>query len=370
MSFARSDAALSNQVMSNPGAHRRHTSPASGLSVEPMQAYQVVDPGPLEEHPLVAADLPVPKPGPGEVRVRVSVCGVCRTDLHVAEGDLDPHRSPVVPGHEVVGVVDELGSGASRFRRGDRVGVAWLRHTCGTCRWCRSGRENLCVNPRFTGWDADGGYAEYAVVDEEYAYAIPEEFSDEQAAPLLCAGIIGFRALKRAALDEGGRLGIYGFGSSAHLTAQIALHQGARVHVMTRSKDAQRLALELGCTSAADSDAQPPEPLDAAILFAPVGDLVPVALRALDRGGTLAIAGIHLTDIPVLEYPWLFEERQIRSVTANTRTDGEAFLALAAQIPIHPTTTPYRFEDANQALLDLLHDRVEGAAVLHIGDRS
>ena len=252
-----------------------------------MQAWQVIDPGPLASHPLGAADLPVPQPGPGEVRVRVSVCGVCRTDLHVAEGDLEPHRSPVVPGHEVVGVVDELGPGASRFQVGDRIGIAWLRHTCGVCRWCRSGRENLCVSPRFTGWDADGGYAEHVVVDEDFAYAIPEVFSDEQAAPLLCAGIIGYRALKRAALPDGGRLGIYGFGGSAHLTAQVALHQGARVHVMTRSADAQRLALELGCHSAAGSEASPPEQLDAAILFAPVGELVPVALRALDRGGTL-----------------------------------------------------------------------------------
>jgi propanol-preferring alcohol dehydrogenase len=334
-----------------------------------MQAWQVVDPGPLDGHPLVAVDLPVPEPGPGEVRVRVLVCGVCRTDLHVAEGDLDPHRSPVVPGHEVVGVVDEMGPGARRFQLGDRVGVAWLRHTCGACRWCRAGRENLCVSPAFTGWDADGGYAEFAVVDEDYAYAIPEVFSDEQAAPLLCAGIIGYRALRRAELPEGGRLGIYGFGGSAHLTAQVALHQGARVHVMTRSKDAQRLALELGCSSAGGADTPPPEPLDAAILFAPVGELVPVALRALDRGGTLAIAGIHLTDIPALEYPWLFEERTICSVTANTRADGEELLALAAHIPIRPTTTPYHFEDATQALLDLAHDRVDGAAVLHLGDR-
>lgn len=332
-----------------------------------MQAWQVVDPGPLDDHPLVAVDLDLPEPGPGELRVRVSVCGVCRTDLHVAEGDLDPHRSPVVPGHEVVGLVDALGPGATRFKFGDRVGIAWLRHTCGVCRWCRSGRENLCAEPRFTGWDADGGYAEHAVVDEAFAYAIPSVFSDEQAAPLLCAGIIGYRALKRAALPAGGRLGIYGFGGSAHLTAQVALYQGARVHVMTRSEDAQRLALELGCTSAGGPDAEPPEPLDAAILFAPVGELVPVALRALDRGGTLSIAGIHLTDIPVLEYPWLFEERQVRSVTANTRTDGEELLALAAQIPIRPTTTPYALADANQALLDLANDRVDGAAVLHVG---
>jgi propanol-preferring alcohol dehydrogenase len=331
-----------------------------------VQAWTVVDPGPIGSHPLHHAELPVPEAGPGELLVRVLVCGVCRTDLHVAEGDLDPHRSPVVPGHEIVGVVDSVGPGATRFGPGDRVGVAWLRHTCGVCRWCTSGRENLCTKPQFTGWDADGGYAEYAVVDESYAYSIPALFEPEQAAPLLCAGIIGYRALKRAALPEGGRLGIYGFGGSAHLTAQIALHQGARVHVMTRSRQAQELALELGRASAAGADAPPPEPLDAAILFAPVGELVPVALRALDRGGTLAFAGIHLSDIPPIEYLWLFQERQIRSVTANTRADGEELLALAAQIPIRATTTPYALADANQALADLANDRVEGAAVLHV----
>ena len=331
-----------------------------------MRALTVVDPGPLAAHPLVETELADPEPGAGEIRVRVSVCGVCRTDLHVAEGDLEPHRSPVVPGHEVVGIVDELGPGARRFERGQRVGVAWLRHTCGTCRWCTSDRENLCVDPRFTGWDADGGYAEYTVVDENYAYAIPEVFGDAEAAPLLCAGIIGYRALKRASLPAGGRLGIYGFGGSAHLAAQVAMHQGATVHVMTRSPDAQRLALELGCASAAGSDDAPPEPLDAAVLFAPVGELVPVALRALDRGGTLSIAGIHLSDIPAFPYRWLFEERQVRSVTANTRADGEEFLELAARIPIRATVTPYQLADANRALADLAGDRVDGAAVLQV----
>jgi alcohol dehydrogenase, propanol-preferring len=252
-------------------------------------------------------------PGPGEIRVRVSVCGVCRTDLHVAEGDLPVHHSQVVPGHEEVGVVDALGAGSGRFDVGDRVGIAWLRHTCGECRWCRTGAENLCVFPRFTGWDENGGYAEYAVVDEAYAYAIPEIFDDMAAAPLLCAGIIGYRALRRSDLPPGGRLGIYGFGGSAHLSAQVALFEGATIHVMTRSVVAQKLAFDLGCTSAQGAYDEPPERLDSAIIFAPTGDLVPFALRALDRGGTLAIAGIHLSDIPVLEYPWLFEERQIRS---------------------------------------------------------
>jgi alcohol dehydrogenase, propanol-preferring len=328
--------------------------------------WQVVDPGLIDSHPLRLSEIPMPLPGPGELRVRVSVCGVCRTDLHVAEGDLPVHHSQVVPGHEVVGVVDALGAGSVRFDVGKRVGIAWLRHTCGQCRWCRTGAENLCISPRFTGWDENGGYAEYAVVDEAYAYAIPEVFDDMEAAPLLCAGIIGYRALRRSDLPPGGRLGIYGFGGSAHLSAQVALFEGATIHVMTRSVVAQKLALELGCTSAQGAYDEPPENLDSAIIFAPTGDLVPLALRALDPGGTLAIAGIHLSDIPVLEYRWLFEERQIRSVTANTRSDGVEFLELAARIPIRVTTTPYPLEAADRALADLAGDRVTGAAVLRV----
>ena len=330
-----------------------------------MRAWAVGTPGPIATGPLVRVDRPVPEPGPGEIRVRVSTCGVCRTDLHLAEGDLPPHRPGTVPGHEVVGVVDALGPGADRFRLGERAGIAWLRHTDGRCRWCRRGAENLCIDPRFTGWDADGGYAEQAVVDEAYAYRLPEEYDDEHAAPLLCAGIIGYRALKRAELPPGGRLGIYGFGASAHLAAQVALAQGSRVHVLTRSEDAQRLALALGVQSAGPDDAAPPEPLDAAILFAPVGDLVPVALAALDRGGTLAVAGIHLSDIPRLNYErHLFQERQLRSVTANTRADGEEFLALAPRLGVEVTTTPYPLDAADRALADLAGDRVTGAAVL------
>jgi propanol-preferring alcohol dehydrogenase len=270
-----------------------------------------------------------------------------------------------VPGHEVVGTVDALGPGCRRFREGQRAGIAWLRSTCGRCRWCRSGRENLCSDPRFTGWDADGGYAEWAVVDEAYAYELPENFDDEHAAPLLCAGIIGYRALRRADLPPGGRLGIYGFGASAHLATQVALAGGATVHVLTRSDAAQRLALDLGAHSAGPADGTPPEPLDAAILFAPAGDLVPVALAALDRGGTLAIAGIHLSDVPRLDYQrHLFLERQVRSVTANTRADGEEFLALAGRLGVRVTTTPYPLGAADQALADLAADRVTGAAVL------
>jgi propanol-preferring alcohol dehydrogenase len=295
------------------------------------------------------------------------MCGVCRTDLHLAEGDLVPKRPGVVPGHEVVGVVDRAGPGVTRFAVGDRIGVAWLRHTCGVCRFCRRGDENLCVAPRFTGWDDDGGYAEYAVVEEAYAYRLPPSFDDEHVAPLLCAGIIGYRALRRALLPPGGRLGIYGFGGSAHITAQVALHEGATVHVLTRGAEARRLALELGCASAGEADAAPPEPLDSAILFAPAGELVKTAMRALDRGGTLAIAGIHLSDVPPLRYAdELFEERQVRSVTANTRADGEALLALAEEIPIRTTTTGYPFERAADALADLAHGRVTGAAVIHV----
>lgn len=295
--------------------------------------------------------------------MRVSACGVCRTDLHLAEGDLAPRRRGVAPGHEVVGVVDAVGPGASRLAVGERVGIPWLRHTCARCRFCTRGDENLCTDPRFTGWDADGGYAEYAVVDERYAYRVPASFDDESAAPLLCAGIIGYRALRRAALPAGGRLGIYGFGASAHLAAQVAIAEGATVHVVTRSAAARRLALDLGAASATDT--RPPEPLDAAVTFAPAGTLVPAALEALDRGGTLAIAGIHLTAIPTLDYErHLFLERQVRSVTANTRADGEEFLELAARLDLEVSTTAYPLDAATDALRDLAHGRVTGAAVL------
>ncbi|MBL8776366.1 MAG: zinc-dependent alcohol dehydrogenase family protein [Acidimicrobiales bacterium] len=332
-----------------------------------MRAWVVDTPGPVDSRPLRLVEREAPTPGPGEVRVAVSVCGVCRTDLHLAEGDLAPHTPATVPGHEVVGVVDALGPGATRFAVGERIGIAWLRHTCGVCRFCVRGDENLCLAPRFTGWDADGGYAERAVVDERFAYRLPERFGDEEVAPLLCAGIIGYRALKRAALPEGGRLGIYGFGGSAHLAAQVALAQGATVHVLTRSADARRLALELGAASAGDTYDVPPEPLDSTIVFAPVGDVVPVALEALDRGGTCAIAGIHLSDVPALDYQrHLFQERQVRSVTANTRADGEEFLAVAERIGITVHTEAYPLDRADEALADLAHDRVTGAAVLHV----
>lgn len=335
------------------------------MSPETMRAWVVDAPGPIDTQPLRRVDRAVPVAGPGEVRVRVRVCGVCRTDLHLAEGDLTPKHPLITPGHEVVGVVDQLGDGSARFAVGDRVGVPWLAHTCGTCRFCKAGKENLCSDPLFTGWDTHGGYAPYVVVDEGYAYRVPSSFGDEEAAPLLCAGIIGYRALRQSRLPSGGRLGIYGFGGSAHLTAQIAIAEGARVHVLTRAPEARALALELGAASAGGSDDPPPEPLDSAILFAPVGSLVPPALAALDRGGTLAIAGIHLSDIPVLNYErHLFEERTLCSVTANTRRDGEEFLGLAARIPVRVSTTAYGLDQADQALRDLAHDRVTGAAVL------
>jgi propanol-preferring alcohol dehydrogenase len=332
-----------------------------------VRAWIVRRPGPLSTRPLELVARPAPEPGPGEIRVRVHVCGVCRTDLHIAEGDLPIHRRGVVPGHEIVGTVDTLGAGATRFAEGDRVGIAWLRHTCGTCRFCLRDAENLCLAPRFTGWDDDGGYAEHAVVDERFAYRVPDAFTDEQAAPLLCAGIIGYRALRRSQLPPAGRLGIYGFGASAHLAAQLAIAEGARVHVMTRSAEARSLALELGVASVQDTFDPPPEPLDAAVTFAPAGEIVPAALRALDRGGTLAVAGIHLSDIPPLRYAeHLFQERQLRSVTANTRQDGEAFLATATRIGIRVETTAYAFASADRALEDLAADRVRGAAVLRL----
>lgn len=336
---------------------------------ERMRAWVVERPGPIDGHPLRQVDRAVPQPVAGEVRVHVSACGVCRTDLHLAEGDLPPRHAEVVPGHEVVGRIDALGADVHGFAVGDRVGVPWLRSTCGACRFCASGAENLCVQPTFTAWDADGGFARWCTVPADFAYRLPDAFDDEHAAPLLCAGIIGFRALRQTDLEHtatgGRRLGIYGFGASAHLGAQVALHTGATVHVMTRDPDARQRALDLGCASAQGAGDAPPEPLDAAILFAPVGTLVPPALEALDRGGTLVIAGIHLTDVPMLNYErHVFYERRIVSTTANTRADGRAFLQVAADIPIEVTTTRYPFDHADDALADLAHDRVHGAAVL------
>lgn len=323
-------------------------------------------PGPIDEVPLVRIARELPDPRPGQLLVRISCCGVCRTDLHLAEGDLAPRHPQITPGHEVVGRVEARGAGAERFDVGDRVGIAWLGRTDQTCRFCRRGDENLCLHPTFTGWDVDGGYADACVVDEAYAYAIPPSLDDQAAAPLLCAGIIGYRALVRAEVPPGGRLGIYGFGGSAHLTAQLALAQGLRVHVLTRGEHNQELARELGVDSVGAAADSPPEPLDGAIMFAPAGDLVPVALEALDRGGTLAMAGIWSSDIPRLDYDrTLFQERRLVSVTANTRRDGETFLALAQRLGVRATTVGYPMADAAQALRDLKHGRFGGAAVLH-----
>lgn len=320
-------------------------------------------PAPVETNPLHEREVPLPEPKAAEIRLRVRVCGVCRTDLHVVEGELPPARPSVIPGHQIVGVVDALGPGATRWKPGQRLGIAWLRSTCGACERCRRGEENLCENARFTGYHADGGYAEYAVVREDFAYAIPPPIDDASASPLLCAGIIGYRALRRAEIRTGCRLGLYGFGGSAHIAIQVAVHLGCRVFVMTRNARHRKLAEKLGAewTGAAP----PPEKLDSAILFAPAGELVLPALESLDRGGTLALAGIYLTQIPALDYEkHLFHERNLRSVTANTRRDGEELLRYAAEIPIRPHTVPFPLGEANSALQQLKHDGFEGAGVL------
>lgn len=331
-----------------------------------MRAWQVQRPGPMAERPLVSATVPIPRPSADELLVAVRACGVCRTDLHVAEGDLPVHRARVIPGHEVVGEVVQVGDDVQAgFAVGDRVGIAWLRHTCGMCTYCRRGQENLCRASRYTGWDADGGYAEFATVPAAFALRLPTGYSDAEIAPLLCAGIIGYRALTLAQLPAGGRLGIYGFGGSAHLTAQVALAQGAEVHVMTRGERARELALALGVASTQGASDPPPVPLDAAILFAPAGELVLPALEALDRGGTLSIAGIHLSDIPTLDYHrHLFQERQVRSVTANTRADAQAFLRFAEDNRLDVTGPTYPLDRADDALADLSGGRITGAAVL------
>jgi len=332
---------------------------------EEMRAWVVREPGPIENGPISYAEKPVPAPAPGELLVRVRACGVCRTDLHVCEGDLPVHREHVTPGHMVVGPVVALGAGVTDYHVGERVGVAWLRHVDGTCRYCRRGDENLCPNSLYTGWDADGGYAEYTTVPAAFAYRLTVDISDVELAPLLCAGIIGYRALLRASVPDRGRLGLYGFGDSAHLVAQVAVAQGATVHALTRGEGAQQLALELGATSARGAYDSPPEPLDSAILFAPVGDLVPVAMRALDRGGVLSVAGIHLSDVPALNYEReLFYEKELRSVTSNTRHDGREFLELAARHGVRARTNVYPMAQALQALQDLKAGRFQGAAVL------
>lgn len=315
--------------------------------------------------PLNVRELVDPTPGPDEILVRVGACGVCRTDLHVIEGDLAPHRLPLVPGHQIVGRVEASGAGASRFDTGDRVGIAWLRRTCGACAFCRTGRENLCDRSSYTGWDADGGFAEYAIVHEAFAYAIPEAFADAEAAPLLCAGIIGYRALQRARVETGQALGLYGFGSSAHIVAQIARYRGCELYVATRGASHRRLAEELGAAWVGDTFDAPPVPLDAAIVFAPSGDIVPVALARLRKGGTLVLAGIHMSDIPPMSYDaCLFHEKSLTSVESNTRADGESLLREAATIPLRPRFSTFPLAEANAVLSALARDDVRGSAVL------
>lgn len=338
------------------------TTPGAAFETD---AWAVERPGPISTSPLRRVRRSVPAPGPFEVLVRVDACGVCRTDLHLAEGDLRPHRSACVPGHQVVGRIVRTGESAAGLAEGDRVGVAWLAGTCGACPYCRSGSENLCPASRYTGWDTDGGYAGHTLADARFVHRLPEDWPEDELAPLLCAGIIGYRALQRARVPAAGRLGIYGFGASAHITAQLALARGATVHVLTRAEAARQLARSLGAASARGAYAAPPEPLDSAILFAPVGDLVPVALSALDRGGTLAVAGIHLTTIPPLDYEaHLFQERTLCSVTANTRADARAFLGEAARLRPRVHVQHYAMDRADVALADLAEDRVTGAAVL------
>ena len=330
-----------------------------------MRAMVLSRSGPVASGPLSYVERPEPELGPGEMQIRVEACGVCRTDLHVVEGDLAPHRPGIIPGHEVVGRVVKLGSGCKRFAVGARVGIGWLRQTCGKCRFCLQEAENLCLEPRFTGWDENGGYAELAVVPEAFAYRLPEGLTAQELAPLLCAGIIGYRAYRRSRVPRGGRIGLFGFGGSAHVAIQVARYHGCEVYVFSRGSKHRELAEELGAVWVGDTVDRPPHPLDAAILFAPAGELVPVALSVLDRGATLAIAGIHLSDVPALNYQEsLFQERNVCSVTANTREDGKALLELSTLIPIRTQTQAYPLAQANQALSDLKDDRIKGAAVL------
>jgi propanol-preferring alcohol dehydrogenase len=321
-----------------------------------MKAMVLHETAEIERRPLRLQDVPTPRPGPGQVRVKVCACGVCRTDLHVIEGDLPEAKRPVIPGHQVVGRVDAVGAGCERLREGQRVGIAWLRWTCGDCPHCRADRENLCQQQRFTGYHADGGYAEYAVIDEDFAYEVPDAFDDVEATPLLCAGIVGYRALKRARVPEGGSLAIYGFGSSAHVIAPIARYRGARLFVVTRSEGHQQLAREMGAEWVGDDPAEMPEKVDSAVLFAPTGKLVPP---------TLSIGGIYLSPVPSLDYKkHLFYERDLRTVTANTRDDGRELLAAAAEVGLRPRTTTYALTDANRALKDVKDSKIDGTGVL------
>ncbi len=338
-----------------------------------MKAWVLPTPGPVDHHPLKLTEIPKPVPANDEILVKVSACGICRTDLHVVEGELEVRKTHVVPGHQIVGRVAELGSEVKGLSLDQRVGIAWLHRTCGVCPFCQSGRENLCDSPQFTGWTVNGGFAEFAVASANFAYLLPAGFDDIQATPLLCAGIIGYRALRLTRLDErnggwtGARLGIYGFGAAGHVCIQLARARGAEVYVATRDRERhQELALELGATWVGDTFAAPPVKLDAAIVFAPAGELVPVALRSLDKGGRLVLGGIHMSDIPSFAYPLIYGERSVSSVANNTRADGREFLAEAACIPVHTHVQTFPFTAANEALVALKHDAIRGAGVLLI----
>src|SRR5713101_4475612 len=333
-----------------------------------MKACLLRAPAQIETDPLEFLEVPVPKPGKGELLVRVSACGVCRTDLHLIEGELPPLKSPVIPGHQVVGIVEKQGENAHRFAIGARIGIAWLHRTDGVCEYCRSGAENLCDNPEFTGYSVDGGYAEYIVAPENFVYAVPEGFPDEQAAPLLCAGIIGFRSLRLSGIKPGGRLGFYGFGAAAHVAIQVARHWKVEVYASTRDALHQKLALELGAAWAGGTFDEPPKKLDAAIVFAPAGEIVPAALMALKKGGALVLGGIHMSPIPSFSYDLLYQERVIRSVANNTRKDGEDFLRVAAEIPIRTHVKIFPLHEANCALNALKSDAILGAAVLRVAE--
>lgn len=337
--------------------------------IAPMKACILKQTGQVESRPLELTETPVPPFGDDEVLLRVSVCGICRTDLHVVEGELQSRRSPLVPGHQIVGRVVQTGRNVNGLVQGQRVGIAWLHHTCGICRFCLSGRENLCEQAEFTGWTVDGGYAEFAVASKSFAYALPDGFNDLQAAPLLCAGIIGYRSLRLTGIPggkwAGARLGIYGFGAAGHVVIQLARARGADVYVCTRDRDRhQALAVELGATWVGFATEETPVKLDAAIIFAPAGELVPIALRSLDKGGVLVLGGIHMSQIPPLEYSWLYGERIVRTVANNTRDDGHAFLREAASIPVRTHVQSFSLNQANEALIALKNDAIKGAGVL------
>jgi len=334
-----------------------------------MRAWILKQAAPVEQRPLRLSDIERPCCGDDELLIRVNACGICRTDIHIVEGELQSRKSPVVPGHQIVGYVEEMGTSVTEFQAGQRVGVAWLHHTCGHCRFCLSARENLCERADFTGWTVDGGYAQYAIADRRFAYLLPENFGDLQAAPLLCAGIIGYRCLRLTGLTQegwkGARLGIYGFGAAGHVAIQIARARGADVYVCTRDRERhQSLALELGAKWVGDATEEPPIKLDASIIFAPAGELVPIALKALDKGGSLVLGGIHMSAVPSFEYSLIYGERIVRSVANNTREDGLNFLTEAANIPVQTHVQTFTFDEANDALVALKHDAIRGAGVL------